>query len=213
MISVAYIGMVQGVIMIVGILVTLPVFWNRAGGLEGMSRNLDASHFELLGPIPPLEAVGLILPAFLLVLGDANMYQRFFSALNRKVAQRAALWTLLGVTVMESAIIVVAWVSSALEPDLEIHGRVIAHAARDHLPLPVGALLLATIMAIVLSTAGSYLLAPASCIIRDVYQRFVTPPGQREISGSGFAMDGHLAGGPPPTTSLPFRMSFWRWLR
>ena len=175
MISVAYIGMVQGVTMIVGILVTLPVFWNRAGGLEGISQNLESSHFQLLGPIPPVGAVGLILPAFLLVLGDANMYQRFFSARSRSVAQRAALWTLLGVTVMESAIIVVAWISSALEPNLEIHGRVIAHAARGHLPLPLGALLLTTIMAIVLSTAGSYLLAPASCIIRDVYQRFVNP--------------------------------------
>lgn len=50
--------MVQGVTMIVGILVTLPVFWNRAGGLGEMSRNLDASHF------PPLEPVGLILLPF-----------------------------------------------------------------------------------------------------------------------------------------------------
>lgn len=63
---------------------------------------------------------------------------------------------------MESVIIVVAWVSSALEPDLGIHGRVIAHAAQDHLPLPVGVLLLTTIMAIVLPTVVSYLLEPAS---------------------------------------------------
>ena len=175
MLSIAYIGVIQGMTMIVGISLVLPLFWNKAGGLEGMKQVLDASHFDLFGPIPPLRVIGILLPTFLLVLGDANMYQRFFSARNEGTAKRAVLWMLLGVGFMEFAIIVTAWITSALEPDLEIHGRVIAYAARDHLPPFIGALLLTSIMAIVLSTAGSYLLAPATCLIRDLYQRFVNP--------------------------------------
>ena len=175
MLSIAYIGMVQGVTMIVGITITLPVLWFRAGGPEGMQRVLDPSHFQLLGPISPLEAVGLLLPPFLLVLGDANTYQRFFSARSEGVARRAVLWTLAGVAFMEFAIILAAWVASSLQPNLSIHGRVIAYAARDHLPVVLGALMLTSIMAIVLSTAGSYLLAPATCLVRDIYQRFLRP--------------------------------------
>lgn len=76
---------------------------------------------------------------------------------------------------MEFAIIVTAWVASSLEPGLEIPGRVIAFASRDHLPVALGALMLTTIMAIVLSTAGSYLLSPATALVRDVYQRFLNP--------------------------------------
>ena len=161
MISIAYVGVIQGVTMILGVSLALPVFWSRAGGLSGMSRTLDASHFQLFGPISVVEAVGILLPAFLLILGDANMYQRFFSARDQGTAKRAVLWMLGGVAFMESAIILCAWVASSLEPDLEIHGRVIAFAARDHLPPLLGAFMLTTIMAIVLSTAGSYLLAPA----------------------------------------------------
>ena len=175
MFSIAYIGMVQGVTMIVGVAITLPVLWFRAGGAEGMQKVLDPSHFQLLGPISPLEAVGLLLPPFLLVLGDANMYQRFFSARTEGVARRAVLWTLSGVAFMEFSVILTAWVASSLQPNLAIHGRVVAYAARDQLPVALGALMLTSIMAIVLSTAGSYLLAPATCLVRDVYQRFLRP--------------------------------------
>ena len=175
MLSLAYIGVIQGVTMIVGIAFTLPVFFHEAGGLSGMSQTLGHSHMELFGPIGPLQAAGLILPPFLLVLGDANMYQRFFSARSAGIARRAVFWTLGGVAFMELAIIASAWAASALEPNLQIPGRVIAFAARDHLPRALGALLLTTIMAIVLSTAGSYLLAPATAVVRDVFQRFIHP--------------------------------------
>ncbi len=175
MISIANIGVIQGITMIVGISLSLPVFFYNAGGLEGMRQVLEPSKFELFGPISFVESLGLLLPPFLLILGDANMYQRFFSARNEGTAQKAAGWLLAGVAFMELAIILTAWVASSLEPDLEIHGRVIAFAARDHLPLALGALLLTTIMAIVLSTAASYLLAPATCLVRDIYQRFINP--------------------------------------
>ncbi len=175
MVSIAYIGVVQGVTMIAGVILTLPVFFYNAGGLEGMHQVLDPSKFEMFGPIGFVEGVGLVLPAFLLVLGDANMYQRFFSAKSEGIAQRAVLWTLGGVTFMELSIIVTAWVASSLEPGLEVPGRVIAFAARDHLPVALGALMLTTIMAIVLSTAGSYLLAPATALVRDIFQRFIKP--------------------------------------
>lgn len=175
MLSIAYIGVIQGVTMIVGITLTLPVLFSRAGGVSGMYEQLEPSHFEIFGPIGWVEALGLLLPPFLLVLGDANMYQRFFSARSVGVAKRAVLWALVGIAFMEFAIIVTAWVASSLEPGLEVPGRVIAFASRDQLPMALGALMLTTIMAIVLSTAGSYLLSPATALVRDVYQRFVNP--------------------------------------
>lgn len=175
MVSIAYIGLIQGITMIVGIMVVLPVLYLRAGGLDGIAQALPARQLELIGPIGFIEALGLALPSFLLVLGDANMYQRFFSARTKGTARKAVIWMLVGVGFMEFAIIVTAWVASSLEPDLEAPGRVIAFAARNHLPVALGALMLTSIMAIVLSTAGSYLLAPATAIIRDIYQRFLNP--------------------------------------
>ncbi len=180
MFSVAYTDVAQGVTMIIGITVAFPFFWRNAGGLQGMHRVLPPSHFELFGPISFLQALGLLLPSFLLILGDANMYQRFFSARTEGVARRAVIWMLIGVAFMEFMIIFTAWVCSALEPNLQIHGRVIAYASRDHLPIWIGALMLTTIMAIVVSTAESYLLVPATCVIRDIYQRFINPTASEQ---------------------------------
>ncbi len=178
MFSVAYTDLVMGVTMIIGILVTLPVLWHKAGGYAGIAAKLPPDHLAFTGRFTLVETLGLLLPIGLLVLGDANMYQRFFSARNEGMARRATIWLLFGVAYMELMIIFTAWVASALEwqdGKLETPGRVIAYVARDHLPIALGALLMTTIMSVIVSTAISYLLVPATALVRDIYQRFINP--------------------------------------
>lgn len=175
MVSVAHIGVVSGITMIVGMSITFVMLFMRAGGVEGMREVLEPSHFQLIGPIGFVEAIGLSLPTGLLILAEANLYQRFFSARTALVAKKAALWTALGVTFLEAMIILNAWVGSSLIPEMDIPGRVIPYAARDFLPVGLGALMLTTVMAIVLSTATSCLLVPATTLVRDIYQRFLNP--------------------------------------
>jgi Na+/proline symporter len=178
MFSVAYTDLVMGVTMIIGILVTAPVLWNKAGGYAGIAAKLPADHLQFTGRFTWVEVLGLLLPPGLLVLGDANMYQRFFSARNEGMARRATIWLLLGVAYMELMIILTAWVGSALEwqgGNLVRPARVIAYVARDHLPVVLGALLMTTIMSVIVSTAISYLLVPATALVRDIYQRFINP--------------------------------------
>lgn len=178
MFSVAYTDLVMGVTMIIGILVTFPVLWNKAGGYAGIAEKLPADHMAFTGRFGLVEALGLLLPPCLLVLGDANMYQRFFSARTEGMARRATIWLLIGVAYMELMIIFTAWVASALEwqdGQLVRPARVIAYVARDHLPVALGALLMTTIMSVIVSTAISYLLVPATALVRDIYQRFINP--------------------------------------
>ena len=178
MFSVAYTDLVMGVTMIIGILLTLPYIYFKAGGYAGMAATLPSEHMQFFGPIGWLQAIGLVLPAGLLILGDANMYQRFFSARNEGMARRATIWLFIGVAYMELMIIFTAWAASAVEwqgGELERPGRVIAYVARDHLPVWLGAMVLTTIMAIIISTAISYLLVPTTALVRDIYQRFINP--------------------------------------
>lgn len=181
MISVAYTDLVMGVTMIIGIFLTLPFIWTKAGGLSGIQSRLPAGHMNFFGSISWGQAVGLLLPPALLVLGDANMYQRFFSAREEGMAKRATIWLFIGVLYMELMIILTAWAGSALEwqgGNLERPGRVIAYVARDHLPVVLGALLMTTIMSVIVSTAISYLLVPATALVRDIYQRFINPQAE-----------------------------------
>lgn len=178
MFSVAYTDLVMGITMILGMLITLPYMYYKAGGFSGIAATLPPDHVALFGPIGWMQAAGFLLPPGLLILGDANMYQRFFSARNAGVARRSTIWLLFGVAYMELMIIVTAWVASSIEwqgGKLQNPGRVIAYVARDHLPVWLGSIVLTTIMAIIVSTSISYLLVPATALARDIYQRFINP--------------------------------------
>ncbi len=176
MYSVAYTDLVMGITMILGLLVTLPVVYLKAGGIAGAAAALPPDHFQMFGPIGWKEAIGILLPPALLVLGDANMYQRFFSAKSEGVAARSTIFLWVGVVVIEALIISTAFFASALEwqgGKLATPGRVIVFAARDHLPGVLGAVVMTTVLAIIVSTAISYLLVPATALVKDVYLRFM----------------------------------------
>ncbi|HMB68400.1 MAG TPA: sodium:solute symporter family protein, partial [bacterium] len=175
MISVAYTDVVNGLLMMAGFAVAVPVLWTRVDALGGAAALLSPERMRWVGTVPVAEAVALTLPAFLLVLGDANMYQRFFSARSPAAAARGVRWLVPAVLLMELVIIACAWLGGGLTGPLDNPGHVLAFVARDHLPALLGALLLATILAIIVSTADSYLLVPATCLVRDVWERFVRP--------------------------------------
>jgi len=79
------------------------------------------------------------------------------------------------VLVIESLIILEAWVASSLMPNAAIGKYVLIYAAKDFLPDVLGMLFMVTIVGIIISTADSFLLIPATCLIRDVYLNYINP--------------------------------------
>ncbi len=190
MYSVAYTDVANGILMTIGIACALPILWSEAGGWSGIEQALGgplavdgaqvSSRTELFGAWTPFALISATLPALLLLIGDANMYQRFFSARDPKEARRSALWMLLGVVLLECAIIAVALVGAALFAQGKVaapanSAHVVVQLAFEALPPFLGAMLVATVVAVVVSTADSYLLAPATSMVRDVYQRSLKP--------------------------------------
>jgi SSS family solute:Na+ symporter/sodium/proline symporter len=138
----------------------------------------------------PIIAISFFVPTMLLLLGDANMYQRIFSSKDSRNAQKAVLFWVIGVVILEAGINVFGLVgataaSQGIIPELHAGGvadvatnlseNVIPEIARNAVPLFLGMILVATMMAIVISTADSFLLIPATNLTRDVYQRFIKP--------------------------------------
>lgn len=180
MFSVAYTDVANGVLMVVGIGIALPILVMKAGGPSEMIHALPEGKRHLFGHFSLGELLSVLLPSFLLLLGDANMYQRFFAARDANSARKAALGMLVGVVLLECAIIGVAVAGTSLVAQGKLSapensGHIVVHLAFDALPGWLGAALVATVVAVVVSTADSYLLSPSTAVVRDLYQRFIAP--------------------------------------
>ena len=150
----------------------------------------------------PIIAISFFVPTMLLLMGDGNMYQRIFSARDGGSAKKAVFFWIIGVIVLESAISMLGLTGAVatakgLIPDLVADAQstlvnptegallearqagsesVIPAIARfAGLPIVLGLLLVSTMMAIIVSTADSFLLIPATNLTRDVYQRHINP--------------------------------------
>ncbi len=187
MMSIVSVDIINGAVITVAMLVAAPLVFFNIGGSEHLTATLDPSHFQIFGGNSFFWAMGIFLPTFFLLLGESNMYQKFFSAKNEKSAKNAVLYWVSGTIVVETALASLAifafshfnLLDKANEMFLSSENaeRIILHTARygTEVGLPIwgGLLLLAASVAIITSTGNSFLLTPSTNLTRDIYQRFI----------------------------------------
>lgn len=207
MLSVVYTDVVNGVLMMGGVLIALVFLVHEVGGMhEIVEHAQETGKWNLFGnwaqersnvSSGPIIAISFLIPTMLLLMGDANMYQRIFSAEDGGEAQKAVFFWVIGVVVLETAISFFGLAGSVaadqgLMTELfpgggpadtteNLSENVIPTVARDVVPLVLGMVLVATMMAIIVSTADSFLLVPASNLTRDVFQRFIYPDAPERL--------------------------------
>ncbi len=210
MFSVVYTDVVNGILMTIGTIGALIFLYFKIGGLTEIITVAESAGkwqwfgnwaAERTGDISgPIIAISFFVPTMLLLMGDANMYQRIFSARDGGSAKKAVFFWIIGVVVLESVISMLGLTgavaaSKGIIPDLVAEAQigitdpaallearqsgsesVIPAIARyAGLPLILGLLLVSTMMAIIVSTADSFLLIPATNLTRDVYLRYIDP--------------------------------------
>ncbi len=186
MISVIRLDVVNGIVIIVSILIAAPLAFFGAGGTAGLTAVLPETHFTLTGRLGLSAAIGLFLPTMLLLLGESGMYQKFYAARSESAAQKAAFGMIAGVVLIEVLIDATAvfaaagyWNDPAFRSaggfDIGATETVLLEFAYRGLPVFAGCLLLAGAVAIIFSTATTFLLVPSTGLARDVYQRFWRP--------------------------------------
>jgi len=189
MLSIVSVDVINGAVITLAVVVAVPLVFLHLGGGEYVQMHLDPELLTLFGGHNFLWAMGIFLPTFLLLLGESNMYQKFFSARNESAASTAVVWWVAGTILVETAIASLAILAfshfhslpagSELWLGMEQSERVILHAARYGteigIPLAGGLLLICASVAIITSTGNSFLLAPSTNLTRDIYQRFVRP--------------------------------------
>jgi len=179
LVSVAYTDVGNGIIMTIALIIAFPILWFKAGGWSGMEVAFAGmgknQHMQFFGVYSGMDIINFCLPPFLLVLGDANMYQRFFASKDAKGAKSATKILVFAVVIIELLIIASAWVSASMIPDAEVGKHVLIYAAHRFLPTFLGAIMMTTIVGIIISTADSFLLVPATTLMRDVYLNYINP--------------------------------------
>jgi SSS family solute:Na+ symporter/sodium/proline symporter len=178
MLSVAYLDVGNGFAMLVGVGAAVVFLLAHAGGLGPALDGVRPDQVAWFGTLDPIADAGaLFLPTMLLLMGEANMYQKFFSAKDEGAARRAVVAWIVGTIVIETLIVAVGVFGSAVIPGLNegASEAIVIQVATSVLPTPLGVLLLCGAAAIIVSTANSFLLTPASALMRDVYQKNINP--------------------------------------
>ena len=176
LLSVAYTDVANGILMITCFIIALPILFFQAGGFDGMSTSFEnkgmINNMSMFGVLSFREVINFTLPSFLLILGDANMYQRFFASESVQSVKKATYLLFFAIVILESLIVANAWISSSMITDIEKESHVLIYAAYNFLPPFIGALMLATIIGIIISTADSFLLVPTTILINDIYLKY-----------------------------------------
>ena len=210
MFSVVYTDVLNGILMTIGTIGALIYLFIDVGGISEIILVAESAGklqwfgnwaSERTGDISgPIIAISFFVPTMLLLMGDANMYQRIFSAKDGGSAKKAVLFWIIGVVILESVVSMLGLTgavaaSKGIIPDLVADAQVgitnpvqllearqsgsesviPAIARYAGLPLALGLLLVSTMMAIIVSTADSFLLIPATNLTRDVYLRYLNP--------------------------------------
>jgi SSS family solute:Na+ symporter/sodium/proline symporter len=177
MLSVAYLDILNGILMITAIFISVPFLIHHVGGLDYIVANVTPRSHSILGNMTMVQAMGYFVPTLLLALGNGNMYQRFFSAKNENEAKKSVIGWVIGVILLGIALQSLAVIGSSYFKGLEAKeaGKIILLVAHKGVPVVIGCALIAAVVAIIISTANSFLLVPATNVVRDIYQRFINP--------------------------------------
>jgi SSS family solute:Na+ symporter/sodium/proline symporter len=178
MLSVAYLDLGNGVAMILGVGLAVVYLIVHAGGFGPAFAALRPDQVSVFGTLDPVTDVGaLFLPTMLLLMGEANMYQKFFSAKDERTARISVIGWIIGTILVETLIIAVGVFGSVVIPGLSAGDSegIVIRVAGTTLPMVLGILLVCGAAAIIVSTANSFLLTPASSLMRDVYQKSINP--------------------------------------
>jgi len=189
MLSIVALDIFNGIIMILGIMIAFPLLLWQFGGVQPVVDQLPSTHLQVFGDKDFYWAIGVFFPTFFLLLGESSMYQKFFAAKSERSARNAVLGMVVGVMALETVLTLVSIVGRALYNTSPVYTNIVASGdpekiskfgetiilqlAVHNLPLWAGALLMCAGVAIILSTATTFLMIASTNITHDLYHRFL----------------------------------------
>lgn len=168
--SVAYTDFVSCVMILIGLFVGVPLAVIGAGGFGTIVSNLPEGHMGF-GNLSFVQVLGFFLPTFVYLMGDQNMYQRFFAARDEDTAMKGGLWWSLLTLLIGVIISIAAITARSLYPDIT-PSQAFIHLSQNGMPKIIGGISIAAVAAFIVTTANSFLLSVGINTSEDIYARY-----------------------------------------
>lgn len=181
--AVAYTDFFQSIIMLVGVVWIMLAVLSELGGLTEAHRavaDIDPTLLSMWGRELAFEGKWGIVAGALLIfsvgyMGWPHVVTRHMAMTRPSTARKAGAWATLWNLFFVPTPYMLGIFAIVLLPELDDPEMAIFAAANALLPAAVTGLVMAAIMAAIMSTADSLLLQVGSIASRDLYERFVNP--------------------------------------
>ena len=162
----------QAAILFIGIFVALALAFSQVGGLDGLKASLPTGYFSF--PTSPGFDWKMLL-SFLILVGATyvvgpDMYSRLFCAKGEKTAQQSAILSAFLFIPLAFAIIFIGMAAKVLYPEISAEGA-FPQVITTVLSPGLSGLILAALVAALMSSADTCLLSQSVILTEDIVKR------------------------------------------
>lgn len=190
--AVSYTDVLQGVLMLLGLIIVPVVAVNAAGGWDSVTSNLVAQDpnlvtmFSFANGIEGWVAVVSFVAIGLPFLGVPQLLVRYMSARDDAELVKARYVSVCITLVFSVGAVTAGIAGRALFPGIEDSETIFPMLANELFPPLVAGVLLVIVLSAIMSTADSLLLLASSAIVRDTLQKILgSKKSDKELSGYG----------------------------
>ncbi|MDH5216052.1 MAG: sodium/proline symporter, partial [Gammaproteobacteria bacterium] len=176
--AVAYTDVLQGVLMLLGLLAVPVVAIQAGGGWQSVSENLIAQDPSLLsmGSIVDSGTAGWIaLFSFMAIglpfLGVPQLMVRFMSARDENELKKARIMSVIVILLFDAGAVTAGMAGRALFPELADAETIFPVLATELFPPILTGVLMIVVLSAIMSTVDSLLLLASSAVVRDTMQK------------------------------------------
>lgn len=172
---------IQVIIAGVGVIIAGSLVLGDAGGFQGLHQMIQKSHetfdpkyFSLFG-MAGKSIVWLLVPTVMYTLIGQDFYQRLFAAKNEITAKNACLVGGIFLIIISFFPAIIGIGAKAYFPELTDGSLAVPNMVKEIFPIGVGAVVLAALLAAIMSTADSLLTAGTSHFVKDFWVEIIHP--------------------------------------
>ena len=208
--GVAMTDYVQFIIMGVGTAAAVLFALNNAGGWDAVTAKLPETFFTLKTDVRSM--IELVLVIAIPSLIDGNRYQRFYAAKDARVARKGYYIACIPWYLIIVLLFTIGYISAATLPDVP-RDKVFINFLLQSLPMGIKGLVFSALIAAIMSTADSYILAAATNFSEDIYHNVINPKATDAelVRVTRRAVLGISLLGLGAALILPSVMGIWKW--